>query len=142
MRVTLLLGLLVITTSVWANENKVVGVWLTQDKDSKIEISRNDDGTFSGKVIWLKNPLKDGQPQVDKENPDEALQDRPILGLELLQGFKFDEDEWNSGTIYDPKTGNTYKCYMWFDKDDNTLHVKGYIGISIIGRSVEWTRVK
>ena len=65
------------------------------------------------------------------------------MGLTLLEGFKYDEDdnEWNSGTIYDPKSGNTYKCYMWLDKNQNVLNVKGYIGVSIIGRKVSWTRV-
>ncbi|WP_075590413.1 DUF2147 domain-containing protein [Labilibacter marinus] len=128
----------------FANKNKVIGIWLTQDKDSKIEITQDESGKFIGKVIWLENPTENGKPQLDDENPEEKLQSRPILGLTLLEGFKYDADdeEWDSGTIYDPKTGNTYKCYMWFDKDENTLNVKGYIGVSIIGRKVSWTRVK
>ncbi|MBU8893248.1 MAG: DUF2147 domain-containing protein, partial [Bacteroidales bacterium] len=43
--------------------------------------------------------------------------------------------------IYDPKEGKTYKCFMWFeDGDDKILHVKGFIGFSLLGREVEWTR--
>jgi len=140
--ITLALVLL-LSVSTHAKNNKVVGVWLTQDKDSKVEIVKNKDGKYYGKIIWLKNPNENGKPRLDKENPDEKLQKRPIMGLKLLEGFTYDEDdkEWNSGTIYDPKSGSTYKCYMWFDKDENKLNVKGYIGVSIMGRKVSWTRV-
>ncbi len=144
MRLKLFIIALIASSTLLANEDKVLGIWLTQDKDSKIEIVKSKDGTYNGKIIWLKNPLENGKPQVDEENPDEKLRSRPIMGLELLEGFTYDEDdkEWNSGTIYDPQSGNTYKCYMWFDEDDNKLNVKGYIGVSIIGRKVAWTRVK
>nr|WP_321406688.1 DUF2147 domain-containing protein [uncultured Carboxylicivirga sp.] len=64
------------------------------------------------------------------------------MGLKLLEGFTYDNDdeEWVDGTIYDPKSGSTYKCLMWFDGDPNTLMVKGYIGVSIIGKKVQWKR--
>ncbi len=104
---------------------------------------QNDDGTFDGKIIWLKEPNREnGEAKLDDKNPDERLQSRPIKGLEILQGFTYDEDdkEWVDGTIYDPKSGSTYKCLMWFDDDPNTLMVKGYIGVSIIGKKVQWKR--
>ncbi len=125
--------------------NKVVGVWLTQDADSKITISRDASGKFNGSITWLKDPLNDqGKPKIDDKNPDKSLQNRPILGLKLLDGFVFDKskNEWINGTIYDPKSGKTYKCLMWFDNDPNKLSVKGYIGFSLIGREVVWTRDK
>jgi uncharacterized protein (DUF2147 family) len=132
-------------TALWAQDaNKVVGVWLTQDGDSKITITNDTSGKFNGEITWLKDPLKEGKPKVDDKNPDVKLQNRPIMGLKILEGFVFDKDdnEWIDGKIYDPKTGKTYKCLMWFDKDPNKLSVKGYIGFSIIGREVVWTRDK
>ncbi len=123
---------------------KVVGTWLTQDGDSKVQISQTEEGVFKGQVIWLKNPTeKDGSDKLDKHNPDEELKQRKIMGLELLKNFEYDEDdeEWTNGTIYDPKSGNTYKCYMWFEGNPNKLQVKGYIGFSLIGKKVSWTRV-
>ena len=123
---------------------KVVGTWLTQDGDSKIQISQNEDGTFNGQVIWLKNPTEeDGSEKLDKNNPDKDLQKRKVIGLKLLKNFQYDESEseWSDGTSYDPKSGNTYKCYMWFDGNPNKLNVKGYIGFSLIGKKVSWTRV-
>ncbi len=124
--------------------SKVVGTWLTQDGDSKVVISQNQNGSFVGQIVWLKNPTEeDGSDKLDKHNPETNLQKRKIIGLTILDSFTFDEEEgeWTDGTIYDPKSGNTYKCYMWFDGNPNTLHVKGYIGFSLIGKKVSWKRV-
>ncbi|MFP4556811.1 MAG: DUF2147 domain-containing protein [Bacteroidales bacterium] len=127
------------------NANKVLGVWLTQDEDSKVTITKDSNGKFNGEITWLEDPLnEDGKPKVDEENPKKSLQSRPIMGLRLLEGFEYNKskDEWVDGTIYDPNNGKTYKCLMWFDEDPNKLSVKGYIGFSLIGREVVWTRAK
>lgn len=141
------LSLLLLFASILCAQNadKVLGDWITQDGDSKVTISQDASGKFNGEIIWLKNPLNDlGKPKVDDKNPNKKLQSRPIVGLNLLQGFVYDKskDEWVDGTIYDPNNGKTYKCLMWFDDDPNKLSVKGYIGFSIIGREVVWTRDK
>jgi uncharacterized protein (DUF2147 family) len=128
-----------------AQADKVVGFWLTTDKDSQVEIYQGKDGKYYGKVSWLEEPNENGKPKVDDENPDPALQNRPILGLPLLQGFEYDREDkqWNNGTIYDPDNGKTYDCYMWFEEDPNTLHIKGYVmGMKFVGRRVEWIREK
>ena len=124
----------------------IVGVWLNEDKDAHIEIY-NDGGKYFGKIIWLKTPIdeKTGKPKVDDKNTDPALQSRPVMGLLLLKDFVFDGDEeWEDGEIYDPKSGKTYSCYMEFPDEDNldNLKIRGYIGISLIGRTTYWTRVK
>ena len=124
----------------------IVGVWLNEDKDAHIEIY-NDGGKYFGKIIWLKTPIdeKTGKPKVDDKNTDPALQNRPVMGLLLLKDFVFDgDDEWEDGEIYDPKSGKTYSCYMEFPDEDNldNLKIRGYIGISLIGRTTYWTRVK
>ena len=146
MRLTFLLLVLISFITVYGQQpDQIVGVWLTQDSDSKIEIKLNNKGKYEGSIIWLKNPTKDnGSPKIDDKNPDEALRTRSILGLKILDNFEYDPDEnnWSNGSIYDPKSGNTYRCYIWFEEDDlNTLFVKGYIGISIIGRTVNWKRL-
>lgn len=135
--------LVLLGTALFAqNADKVVGVWLTQDGDSKVTISKDSKGKFNGEITWLKETMKDGKPKVDDKNPDVKLQNRPIMGLRLLEGFVYDKDdnEWVDGKIYDPKTGKTYSCYMWFEKDPDKLSVKGFIGFSLIGREVVWTR--
>jgi uncharacterized protein (DUF2147 family) len=61
--------------------------------------------------------------------------------MELLKDFTFDGDNvYSGGTVYDPKNGKTYSCKMTLD--GNSLNIRGYIGISLFGRSVTWTRVK
>jgi uncharacterized protein (DUF2147 family) len=124
------------------NADDILGIWLNEDKDAHVEIYKQDDKYF-GKIVWLKFPIDEetGQPKVDDENPEESLRDKPVLGLILLRDFEFDEDEWDSGTIYDPKNGKTYDCYMVLNDPEN-LKIRGYIGISLIGRTTYWTRVR
>lgn len=126
------------------DENRIVGTWLTQYGDSKVTIQKDSNGKYNGTITWLKEPNRNGKPKVDDKNPDVKLQSRPTLGLEILSGFNYNKDdkEWIDGKIYDPKEGKTYKCLMWFEDDSNQLHVKGYIGFSMIGKQVIWTREK
>ncbi len=65
----------------------------------------------------------DGTVKVDDENPDPAFQKRTIMGLPLLKNFVYNikEKEWDKGRIYDPDSGNTYDCFMWFEEDPNVL---------------------
>ncbi|MFP4470811.1 MAG: DUF2147 domain-containing protein [Bacteroidales bacterium] len=127
------------------NADDVTGLWLNEDGDAHIKIE-NRDGKYYGNIVWLKEPLDEetGKPKLDDENPDPELQKRPVMGLELLTGFVFDgEDEWEDGDIYDPKSGKTYSCYMEFtDRSMDKLKVRGYIGVSLLGRTTYWTRVE
>jgi uncharacterized protein (DUF2147 family) len=121
--------------------NDIVGVWLTGgDEPAKIQIYRSYD-KFYGRIIWLQNPEKDGNPRVDKNNPDESKRNRQIVGLGILNGMKFDKDdkEWHGGKIYDPESGKTYNCQITL-RTRNTLRVRGYVGWSLLGRTETWTR--
>jgi len=141
---SLILSVFLIPNLFAQNADKILGYWLTQDGDSQVKIFKATNGKYYGEIKWLKTPNEeDGTPKLDDNNPDPELQKKTVLGLQILKGFKFDNDdkEWVDGTIYDPKNGKTYKCFMWFEEgDDVTLHVKGFIGISLIGREVEWKR--
>ncbi|MCX6351462.1 MAG: DUF2147 domain-containing protein [Bacteroidetes bacterium] len=118
----------------------LLGTWLTEEGKAKVNIYKKDD-KYYGKIIWLKVPNRDGKPKVDKFNDDKKLQTRPVLGLVILRGFVYDEgdNEWDDGHIYDAESGNDYSCYIKM-KNPNTLLLRGYIGISIIGRTSVWTR--
>ncbi|MFK5856257.1 MAG: DUF2147 domain-containing protein [Bacteroidota bacterium] len=123
----------------------ILGKWLNEDKDAHVEIFMVGDKYF-GKLVWIKIPIDPdtGKAKLDKHNPDPELQKRPSLGLELLTNFVFEDDEWEDGEIYDPKTGKTYSCYMEFPDEDNLdkLKIRGYVGISLLGKTTYWTRVK
>jgi uncharacterized protein (DUF2147 family) len=126
-----------------AQADKVVGVWLTEKGTSQVEIYKGSDGKYYGKISWLEEPNENGKPKVDSDNPDPALQKRPILGLPLLQGFEYDkkDKEWVNGSIYDPDNGKTYDCYMWFEDDESVLQIKGFVmGMRFLGRTTTWKR--
>jgi len=125
----------------------VLGQWLTADGKAKIEVMKHGD-VYDGRIVWLKEsnyPADDkqgmgGKPKVDRENPDKALQSRSIIGLPLIQGFKYAGDNvWSDGKIYDPESGKLYSCKMTLMMD-GSLKVRGYVGISLFGRTEIWTR--
>ncbi len=122
-----------------AYAQEITGVWFNEEKDAKIKIYQNSNGLYEGKIVWLKNPTENGQPKLDKENDDEALQDRQIMGLVILTGLEKDGNKYEDGKIYDPKSGNTYSCEIT-PVDNNKLKLRGYIGISLFGRTDYWTR--
>lgn len=124
-------------------EDDVIGTWLNEDEDAHIQITKRDN-QFFGKVIWIKDPIDPdtGEAKLDKLNPDESLQSRPRLGLEILTNFDFNgDDRWNNGKIYDPKSGKTYKCYIEFRGADK-VKIRGFVGVTILGKTTYWTRVK
>lgn len=144
-----LLSFILIFTSVFVVRaqdaaNTILGVWKNGEGTGHIEIYKTTSGHFAGKIIWLKEPIdpETGKPKLDKRNPDKTKRNVPTLGLVNMHGFKYDTDdkEWN-GFIYDPKNGKEYSCKASM-KDANTLKVRGYIGISLIGRTDTWTRIK
>jgi uncharacterized protein (DUF2147 family) len=120
-------------------QEPIEAVWYNEEKTAKIQVFMAKDNKFYGKIVWLKEPLKNGKPKVDDNNPDAAKRDRPILGLMILKGFEKDGDnEYEDGTIYDPKNGKTYSCII--RQKGNKLSVRGYIGVSLIGRTTTWTK--
>ncbi len=144
MKKTAQLGLFVIFLMVFqtgfAQEgDAIVGKWYNTEKDAQVEIFK-EGNKYAGKIVWLQEPTENGKPKVDKNNSDQSKRSRPIMGMRLLNGFEYKGGTWENGTIYDPKNGKTYSCTIK-KKDSNTLEVRGYVGISLIGRTVEWTKV-
>ena len=138
--VSVLLLLIMASFGVLAqNGDAIVGKWLSANGEDQIQIYKKGDKYF-GKLAWIKFPDENGKPKVDKNNPDPALRTRPDLGLELLQNFTFDGKNYEDGTIYDPKSGKVYSCKMTLNNDK--LKIRGYIGISLLGRTEVWTKVK
>jgi uncharacterized protein (DUF2147 family) len=125
------------------NADACLGTWLTGSKKGHVQVYKQGDKYF-GKIIWLKEPndLATSKPKLDTKNPDAAKKTRPILGMINLSNFKFDGDNvWEDGKIYDPENGKEYSCKITL-VNANQLNVRGYIGVSLIGRTDAWTRVK
>jgi uncharacterized protein (DUF2147 family) len=121
-----------------ANPDAILGIWFNEEKDAKIKVYR-ENGKFYGKIVWHKTG--EDISLYDENNPDEELQKRKKLGLIILNDFDFDDGQWEDGTIYDPKSGKTYSCVIKMQKD-GSLNVRGYIGISLIGRTTHWTKAE
>ncbi|HEX7367204.1 MAG TPA: DUF2147 domain-containing protein [Pelobium sp.] len=141
-KITVLIALFFTAAVTFAQSpDAIVGKWLNSSGEANIQIYKTGD-KYNGKLVWLKTPNNEqGKPKTDIHNPDANLRGRSLLGLEILKGFKFDDGEWEDGTIYDPKSGKTYSCVMTL-KGNDKLSVRGYVGISLLGRTDVWTRVK
>ena len=136
-----------ISPEVWSqtsDADAILGVWLNEQEDAKIEVYKKDN-KYYGKIVWLKNDTNDdgSSPRLDSRNPDPKLKVRPIIGTIILKDLVWDkpDNEWDDGEIYDPKSGNTYSLYANL-QNANSLFLKGYIGFAVIGRSTVWSRVK
>ncbi len=130
-----------------ADEDKIVGLWITPRNECKIEIFKSGI-KYCGRIAWLKEPLyradDDGgmadRPVVDRENPNPNLRSRTLIGLRLMEGFTYTgKNVWEKGTIYNPDNGKIYKCRMILSAPDR-LEVKGFIGIPLLGATSVWIR--
>jgi uncharacterized protein (DUF2147 family) len=126
--------------SALAQTDLTKGLWYNAEKTSKLQFYTQGDKMF-GKVVWLSEPIRNGKPRVDDKNPDPKLATKPLMGLIFMKDFKKKSDKlWEDGTIYDPNNGKTYSCKIT-KVSDNELAVRGFIGISLIGRTSKFTRV-
>jgi len=127
----------------YSQADRIIGYWLDEAGEGQIVIFKTPDGKYNGKIIWL---IESKRNKKDEENPDEKLRNRSIMGLNIMNGLTWDADakEWTSGVIYDPKSGNTYDSYAWFeDGNYEVLHLKGFVmGMRFIGRTTMWKREK
>lgn len=115
--------------------DKVLGTYWGPDKDGKVQIYKQGDKYF-GKIVWVKAPRK------DTKNPDASKRNREVLGLVIFENFKYDGDgEWTDGSIYDTKTGKTYDCKLWMEEGGKVMMARGYIGISLLGRTARFERI-
>jgi len=121
----------------------IVGCWKTVDDgtgeaESIIEILEKPDGKYYGRISkMLVKPVND---TCDKCRDDRK--GRPLLGLEVIRGLAKEKNGqvYGGGTITDPKNGKTYKCTV--TRDGDRLHVRGYVGFSLMGRTQTWHLVK
>lgn len=118
-----------------ATETDILGVWINQAGDGLTEISEHD-GIYQGTIVGST----DGKDRKDSNNPAPELRQRSLLGVVILGGFKYSgNNKWQDGWVYDPNNGKTYSCKMKLT-DSKTLEIRGYIGISLFGRTEVWKK--
>jgi uncharacterized protein (DUF2147 family) len=132
-------AMLVASSSAFAADMKAedaAGVWETAS-GGYVQLYEEGD-TWKGKIVGSKS----GKARYDKNNPDESKRDRRLLGITVLDGLKYaGNGEFEGGTIYDPNNGKTYKAKATQTGPD-TIEARGYIGISLIGKSQTWKRIE
>jgi len=142
-----ILALSCAATSFASGPDDILGVWNNEEKDAKIEIFKCGE-RYCGKIVWLREPDypagstegKAGTPKLDHNNPDPALKTKPVIGLRIVREFTYSGDSrWIDGTVYDPKNGKLYSGKMTLVSAFR-LDLRGFIGISLIGRTTTWTR--
>tara|TARA_R110002020_G_scaffold238414_7_gene450923 strand:- start:923 stop:1369 length:447 start_codon:yes stop_codon:yes gene_type:complete len=122
------------------SKSKIVGVWYNTEKTAQIEIMENDNEMI-GKLVWIQQDEGAPEKSTDLVNSDSSLRNRPLMGLTILKGLKYNNGIWSEGEIYDPESGVSYTCELQLKKKD-LLEVKGYLGDSWVSKTVEWNRVK
>jgi len=134
--------LFVALTGILSATAQVTGKWKTIDDEtgqakSIVEIYEQN-GKVYGKIVEILNPAKKNATCTECKGADKG---KPILGLVIIKGLTKDDDEWTDGDILDPTKGKLYSCTITMDGKDK-LEVRGYMGISLLGRTQTWTRVK
>lgn len=151
MKKTILLVIMLLqmiaATAYAVGADDILGVWNNQEKDAKIEIQKCGD-KYCGKIVWLKAPNYPegsnegvpGTPKLDHNNPDKNLRNSPVIGLHIVRNFSYaGENTWSGGRVYDPKNGRTYRGKLTL-VSPSQLNLRGFIGISLIGRTAVWTK--
>src|ERR1700704_1623721 len=109
-----------------AHRASPIGLW--KGEDATFEMFESE-GKLSAKIVALSEPTTtEGKEKTDIYNPDPAKRNDPIVGLVFISGFTRKSDShWENGTIYDPKSGKTYSCFMELQEPDK-IKVRGFIG--------------
>ncbi len=135
--------LALLAANTFADTMSPAGVWKSIDDNTKKERSiiriTEVNGEFKGVVEKIFDRPGDDPAHLCKECKGER-KDKPIIGMTILWGLKKDGDIWAGGEILDPDNGKTYRCKMTLSEDGKSLNVRGFIGISLIGRSQIWWR--
>jgi uncharacterized protein (DUF2147 family) len=124
-----------------AADPKEVGVWYDDTGKGAVKIEVCTPTTLCGKIYWLQEPMAaDGQPKIDRYNPDASQRARPICGLPVLGNLEqLSGGGFDNGWVYDPKEGKSYSVALDL-VDADTLKVTGYKGMRFLGKSFIWTR--
>ena len=138
----MVIGMVLITSTFnfaqQAEADAIIGTWLMPEGAGIIEVVK-DGETYSGNMLWMKEKEEDGSPLLDKENPDESLQNREVEGLKIMSDFKYEgENEWSDGKFYAVLKGKHVEPdFILVDKDNLNIE----ISFLIFSKTIELTRV-
>lgn len=124
--------------------DKIIGTWLSMDSDVQLrfEIFQSD-GKYHGKLLWASNMFEaDGKtPKKDGKNPDKKLRNRSRQNIVNITNLTYDNGEYTGGKLYNPESGSSYSLTAKL-KSVNEMEFRGYMGISLLGKTMKFTRVQ
>jgi uncharacterized protein (DUF2147 family) len=124
-----------------ADAGSPIGLWKTFDDKSgsarAIVRIYEQDGKLFGKIERSFTP---GAERRVCDVCTAERKDQPIIGLIIIRNMKSSDGEYSGGDILDPDTGSVYRCKLHLDHDGARLVVRGFIGISLLGRTQYWQR--
>ncbi|MEJ7693259.1 DUF2147 domain-containing protein [Daejeonella sp.] len=120
----------------------VLGVWQSGHGSVRVRIFKTGEN-HNGKIVWLREENDEaGKPKTDQNNPSESQRNQPLIGVEALSDFTYKgAGVWEGGTVYDPRSGKKYSCKLSIS-ESGALEIRAFMGISLIGMTQVWTRVK
>ena len=124
--------------------DKILGVYQVEEEGnkSKVRITKCEDGTYQGQIIWLSQPNHpDGTRKLDIKNPNPELRKLPADQIVVITGIRYDakKEAWGGGKVYKPTNGKIYNVECSFD-DEQTLRVKGSLGPFSLSRY--WKKIE
>lgn len=119
----------------------LVGLWRTFDdktgKEKGLVRIYEANGLIYGDVEATVDPA---EARLTCTKCQDDRRGKPLIGLNIIRGLRRDGDEWDGGTILDPASGEVYRCSLRLEDGGRRLVVRGYLGISLLGRSQTWVR--
>lgn len=127
------------------NQNDILGKWISTKKNVIIDVYKVSN-QFQAKVLWFNDaddPSRPMRTRKDIHNPNKALRNQPIIGMDVLEGLTYNEEKyrWEKGKIYDASSGRHWSSVVYFNKN-NQLEVKGYWKFEFLGQTLTFSKYK
>ncbi|NRB48467.1 MAG: DUF2147 domain-containing protein [Saprospiraceae bacterium] len=113
----------------------IIGQYWTEGRSGKVELYQDKD-RYYGKILWRK------EERNDVHNPIKALRDRSVIGIVFLKDFEYRNGKYEKGKVYSIDNGKTYAGKMWLEDRGKTLKMRGYVGVSWLGRTATLERIE
>jgi uncharacterized protein (DUF2147 family) len=117
----------------------IIGEWWTENNQGRVSFARYNDGTYRGTTTCCEHKHDKENPNIDIHNPKPELRNRSTVGIVLIWNLKYEDGQYIDGHVYNPRDGKTYRMKIQII-DKETLKIRGYMGIELLGQTQIWKR--
>jgi uncharacterized protein (DUF2147 family) len=137
----LTMGCVCICMAAHAQKEPIERQWYNEDKSAKVLIYRTVQQKYAARIVWLKEPLKNGKPQTDEHNANPARRNDPCMGMFILTDFEKKNNHcYHKGKVYNPHDGKAYDGILTLQ--GNKLLIRGYVMSPIFGKTIVFTKTE